>query len=83
MLIENKIQIMPKFLNSRQTDSNPEDCPADSDVAAQRSEDGQGRELQPGPGESHLLVEYDFYHAVRVRLSLHQLAFVLVIDTVL
>ena len=40
MLIKQKIHILPQFLHSRQTDPDPEDCSADSDVAAQRSEDG-------------------------------------------
>ena len=83
MLIKQKIHVLPQFLNSRQTDPDPEDCSADSDVAAQRSEDDEGRELQPGPGESHLLAEYDLCQVVRVWLSLHQLALVLVINTVL
>ena len=52
-------------------------------MAAQRSEDHQGGELQPGAGDGHLLVEDDFYHVVRLRLSLDQRTLVLVVNTVL
>ena len=80
---EKKIKVLPTFLHSRQTHPNPQAGSADSDVAAQRGEDHQGGELQPGPGESHLMVEYDLHHVGGVRFSLDLQTLVLVFNTVL
>ena len=83
LLIEKKINVLPEFFYSHQTHPNPEDSSADSDMTSQRSENHDGWEFQPGGGDSHLGVENDFYHVVRVRLSLDVLTVVLIVNAVL